>query len=192
MVATGSTVDLRRATKLAVPNDERLVQLTGLREVLKQCRDWPIDARHQTQLQLLKVESVRVPGRIDSLLFPMPVHSHQLHARLRKPLRQQNTLPERVVAVAESFVLRHLAKVKRVSHLRGEDHVEGLLIKRAKCAGLLRPIGEATHVVDLIQQVPPRGHAVKVDGFRQFQRIDRKFFAVGMLGDAERIELTTD
>ena len=95
MIAAGVFVDLRRAAELARDYDQRVVEATGLAEVIEQAGDGVVEVWEQVLLQIDEVAEVRVPTGILA-----EVDLHEPDAGFEQPRRHQERQAEFVPSVA--------------------------------------------------------------------------------------------
>ena len=128
VIAPGIAVELGRASELAQPDDQRLVEQSPLRQILQQRGIRLIHHRHQEVLARLRVCRVRVPSPLVGLVLDArPVDPHDRRAGLDQSPGQQHALGIARSSVAITDGIRFLRQVERLARGRSTEQPQRLL-----------------------------------------------------------------
>ena len=196
MIASATSIQLRRSPHRAEDGDDCVFQQSTLFEILNQCREGPVELRAQMtfviQIRVVKTAavSVHVPaGQIKNRVEV--VDRHVTRTALDQTPSQQTALAECVSAIAITDTVRFFGDLEGIAGFgRGQQ------IERAGIGTVVKLSRVRLHArlqsIDLSQQTAPLVRATGSESLGRFEIADLEIRTGGIGSQKKRLVRTAD
>ena len=194
VVAAGVVVDLRRATKLPNPHDERVVDQPPLLQVIQQHRK-----RLVCQRVMILVDDLIHPGVVEAVGVPAAgvdaaaadrlgeVDRRKSHARFHQPPGEQAALAVARWPVAIANLLWLGLQVEGRLHRRAREHANRLVVGGVEATDLRGSLKQPRLLIHHPQQLTPPLHPRQLKVGRQGQLRQMEALLGRVFGEEEGV-----